>query len=285
MNFIKNMKTLLFSFTNYIAINFGYSNSLDFMNSLIHFNLLPLTIPTAITTATFSYLFGISFFSGIMIILMLVVELLSGILASKIKNIPITSRKMSRFGLKVIVWFTFLAFLNSFILQYKLGDQLMYSIFYYLQKLIITYITVEYLISILENMAVITGKSNNKIIKAISNKWYSFMGITPESKKNDFFNSNTNLLLITDNNYTILKFNEEWKHIINDKNDFNTLLGLDFNDLTDFDLNKLSFDEKSTALQTIKLKSVGTILNPNYNGFLKIDKTIDGYNLVIDLIK
>ena len=237
---------------------FGFFDSIDFYDSMYHSNLLFLTIPVAAFSSFFTHAFGLTFFTSLMFVLLLVLELLSGLMATKIKGNAIASRKLSRFGLKIVVWFGVFAFVNALMLQYYNVNVVMYNLYYWVHNLILSYVSFEYLISVLENVAVISGKSNNKLIKALSTKFESVLGI---SDTEDFFNERDNILAIINEDYSIIKANVEWETQLSYY--ASKLIGTNLN-------NYIQFSNNETIDDIVKgLNSVTRLKKTSKNIFIK----------------
>jgi phage-related holin len=175
-------------FLNYIVSNFGFSCTEEFNSSIIHFNVLPLTLSFAGLSAIFETIFGLQNLTMIAFVILVVLELLTGLIASKVKKEPIVSRKFGRFGLKVLVWLTLIYVTNSMKLEFVnsdgVFDSLALVLFTWLHGSIFIYIVLEYLISVLENLGVITGTSNKTLTNAITNKLNSFFNDEKNKRKN-----------------------------------------------------------------------------------------------------
>ena len=164
---------------NNIVENFGFTCIKDFTNSIVHTKLLSVTIPIAGISSMLQTLLGLQSFTIISFVVLVVLELVTGLNAAKIKGVKIESKKFSRFGLKVFVWMTLIFITNSMKLEYidnKTSFGLLAStLFNWLHGALFIYVTLEYLISVLENLAVITGESNNTLITSIINKLTKFL--------------------------------------------------------------------------------------------------------------
>lgn len=178
------------------VLQFGFENISDFFNSLVHPKLLLFTLPASILSfsilASLETWLGISSMAIIGFIVAVVLELVTGLWASIIKGTPISSRKFSRFGLKIFVWLGLLLITNSFHLSYVDQHDLLSEIseyfFYTLHNLLVIYIMTEYIISILENFATINGKSDSILISFIKSKRKQIFNhldksITPQTKQ------------------------------------------------------------------------------------------------------
>lgn len=161
-------------FLNWIPTNFGFKDGQDFLTSLIHSNFLFLTIPITTISVFLEVHLGLNILTIVSFSLLVILEFISGILASRSMGIKIESKKFGRFGFKLFVWICCLFMINSMKLQYSLPDSLAqetgFQIFNWLHSAVIIYVSLEYLISVLENMAVITKEKPSGLIKIIKKK-------------------------------------------------------------------------------------------------------------------
>lgn len=173
---------------NVFVSHFGFENLSDFINSLVHPKLILLTLPsTLIGFSLFAFIekwFGLSYMVSVAFVVVLILELITGIAASLVKGVKISSTKFSRFGLKVIVWMGLMLVTNSFQLSYlgrtDIISTLTYNLFYTLHGFMVVYICIEYMISILENLSVITGKKENKFLTLLKKKVEQWYGISDD---------------------------------------------------------------------------------------------------------
>ena len=167
------------NFFNQIVCNFGFTCTEDFSSSIVHSKLLPLTIPVAGLSAFLETSLGLRSFTLIAFVVLITMELITGLIASKVRGEKIVSNKFGRFGLKVLVWMTLLYVTNAMRLEYLTGETnfsgLASGFFVWLHGTLFIYIVIEYLISVLENLGVITGDNRNSLIKTIINKLNSFL--------------------------------------------------------------------------------------------------------------
>ena len=170
------------NFLHFAVTTFGFSDFNDFYHSIIHIKLLAITVPAALAFASVASLyFGFTPLIFISFGLLAFLEILTGIVAAKIKGEIIQSKKMSRFGLKIFVFMTLFFITNSLAKGYDthgFNNQLMYLLFYGVHISLVSWVSFEYLISVLENLSVITGKTNNKLIKFLKFKRDSLLVIT-----------------------------------------------------------------------------------------------------------
>tara|TARA_R110000803_G_scaffold2420_1_gene8213 strand:- start:4514 stop:5047 length:534 start_codon:yes stop_codon:yes gene_type:complete len=172
---------------NYIVTNFGFDSNLEFSNSLIHKNLIIFSLPLAASSSIVQTFFGLEALTIISFVILVTLELITGLTASKLAHIPIVSPKFGRFGLKLGVWITLMFVVNSFKLQYKdIGgfDTLANLLFTWLHGTLFIYVNLEYLISVLENLALISGKKNDSLIKVIKKKFFRTIQDSDEKDPN-----------------------------------------------------------------------------------------------------
>lgn len=166
-------------FLNHFVSCFGFECTTDFNNSIVHSKLLMITIPIAGISAVIENLLGLHSLTLIAFVVLLTLELVTGLMASKIKGHSFESHKFSRFGLKAVVWITLLYVTNQFYKEYSdhtgVFDNIASGLFKWLHGTLFIYITLEYLISVLENLGVITGDSKKSLINTIINKLNSFL--------------------------------------------------------------------------------------------------------------
>jgi PAS domain S-box-containing protein len=135
-------------------------------------------------------------------------ELVTGLAASKKKGIKIESRKFGRFGLKLTVWLGLFFIINSLRVQYKGTSEFVYGIYEWLHDGLMIYVSLEYLISVIENLGTLTGKRDSGLINAIKKK----VGMVDDGY-NDFFNINADLLTILNRDGHFIKLNEAWTEV------------------------------------------------------------------------
>jgi len=91
--------------------------------------------------------------------ILLIVELISGLLASKLRGRKLTSRRLQRFGVMVLIWFTLLFVMNGMIDQYEGRPE--EHVAYYMHTTMVFYIIGVYTKSVLENAETIWKKRMN----------------------------------------------------------------------------------------------------------------------------
>lgn len=165
------MKTL-----NTIVGFFGFDSFLEFSQSFISIKYLILTIPISLIMG--GVISGVETWFGLKVatlgafVFLLTIELISGIWASIIKGRKISSHRFSRFGMKLFLWLSFFLILNTLKRQQS-DPSIVHFLYSWLFSMTMVYVCLEYLVSVIENIGVISGKSKlqliNKIIKKIKN--------------------------------------------------------------------------------------------------------------------
>jgi phage-related holin len=163
------MKNLLSNFCS----QFGFDNSNDFGNSLVHINLLWISVPVAAIGTYVEKVFGLSVLTMGAFVILLALEFITGIVASRVKNIKIQSKKFGRFGLKLFIWIMLFFIINSLRRQYQ--EQTIGEFYGWIHTFIVGYVNMEYLISVLENLAIISGKENGMLVKLLRKKWMNWL--------------------------------------------------------------------------------------------------------------
>lgn len=161
------MKTL-----NTIVGFFGFDSFMEFSQSFISIKYLILTIPISLIMGGVETWFGLKVATLGAFIFLLTIELISGIWASLIKGKKISSHRFSRFGMKLFLWLAFFLILNTLKRQQP-DTSIAHFLYSWLFSMTMVYVCLEYLVSVIENIGVISGKSKlpliNKIIKKIKN--------------------------------------------------------------------------------------------------------------------
>lgn len=114
---------------------------------------------------------GISGGAGITLLLAFATELITGIVASHLRKEQFSSLKLSRFTLKVFVYFVIIAIPYHWYCDFEEHKKFfMSAVFDWMQNFIIVQIALENLVSILENMGTISGKEKTHWINKIKDK-------------------------------------------------------------------------------------------------------------------
>ena len=172
------MKNILNFFQNigdFVCDNFGFNGISDFVSSMVHTKLLLFTLPFSFALfAVVEQWLGLSSAIFVSFGVMAVVELVTGLWGARALKKKWSSRKFSRFGLKILVWLSLILVANSFTTSYEglkgIQNIIIYQMFYWIHGTLVVYISLEYMISILENMGKITGKGESRLVVFLKKK-------------------------------------------------------------------------------------------------------------------
>lgn len=153
---------------------FEYSGWSDLTSSLfpsVKYSLTAVALSsTAISVVTYK-MFGLDVLATCAFVIVMLMEVLSGIVASKVQKIDASSTKMSRFSLKMACYLTMLFVSNSMAESFETkGSNVGYWFFDWLHLFLAIHIATENIISIGENLGVISGKGKTYWIGQIQNK-------------------------------------------------------------------------------------------------------------------
>lgn len=166
---------------NYFSQTFGFTDFTDFTHSFIHQKLFILTMPSALLIGGFfERILGITSAMIISFIVLSTLEILTGLSAARVKGQKWESKKFSRFGLKIFVWLCLIFVAHSFAIGYQgtegVLNYLAGNMFAYFHAVLVAYVCFEYLISVVENLSVLTGQTNNKLVTFFKRKFNRFLG-------------------------------------------------------------------------------------------------------------
>ena len=151
---------------------FGFRNIESFWNSLVvpKYGLLFLT--TSGCTAFIETYFGMRGISLILLLILIKIELFTGILASLTEKKKIVSRKLQRFVLKIMIYFFFIMIFH--VLSKDVYDFTQH-IYRYMHSFTIMYFVFVHIKSITENYDRITGKKSefSYFLKRLNQKFFS----------------------------------------------------------------------------------------------------------------
>jgi len=136
-----------------------------------------------------NYLFGITPALAIAMFFAILIEVSTGIKASKRKGDKFESLKFSRCVIKILVWLAILYIINAFKREFQdsknLIDIAAYGFFSFVFVACLTGFLVEYVTSILENVSVLKGREKTAIIEAIQGGWSNLLSnIKPKKNEN-----------------------------------------------------------------------------------------------------
>ena len=155
---------------------FGFKSMGELRDSLVHFKWLGLTVPVAGVSTFFENYLGLKALTVFSFVLLLGLELVSGILVSiLIKKEKLKSRRFGRFGFKVFIWMLLFFIIHSFKMEWKDKSVVVYGVFDWLLNLVMVYVCLEYFISVLENVGVLSGRTDLKLIRALRKRLNKFL--------------------------------------------------------------------------------------------------------------
>ena len=116
-------------------------------------------------------LLGIGHAAFAALFVIMLVELISGLVASGIRGEQLSSKRWSRFGLKVGLWFIILFVTHMVANDFRTrGSETIAGVIDWVHSALILSIFFEYLLSVLENIGVIGGKQHTALIQKIKDK-------------------------------------------------------------------------------------------------------------------
>jgi len=210
------MKNLMTNMLDNIVNQFGFENLHDFLTSMVHSKLFYLTIPaSAVIFGMIEKWFGVSSAIFGAFVVMAVMELVSGIWGAIAQKKRLKSRKFGRFGLKILVWFSLIYVAHAFAQSYKEMEgfqaNIIYQIFSWFHGVLMVYVSFEYIISILENLGKITGKTNSRLIRFLNTRLDKVLGEDPDIK-----NVEVNAVNAVDANAVDLNLRDKIKEVEDD---------------------------------------------------------------------
>lgn len=175
----KPMKSLLARFVH----AFGFDDLADFAGSLLFIRYSDLLFFAALAGSVIQSIFGVHPYVMAGFVVVIGIEVVSGLWASKVKKIKPQSKRWERFGFKLIVYIVGLAVLYwlSFI-----DDGLISQAFLWIRNLWVTYVGLGYFLSIKENLDVIRGKELPLDFSGmVMSKITGLFGMKPEADDQD----------------------------------------------------------------------------------------------------
>jgi len=167
-------------FFNKILKTFAYNGWPDLASSLMPSTKYEWLTPFSLSFSSFTVLvqifFGFDALAFIALLVVMLAELSSGIIASRYRKEPFSSMKLSRFSFKVAYYLVLIFVTNSMANSYMATNQdLASTIFHWLHIFLTVQIVLENIVSILENVAVISGKDKTHWISKIQSKIENFL--------------------------------------------------------------------------------------------------------------
>lgn len=159
---------------NKLLRTFEYENWSDLTSSLfpsLKYNVSAVVLSTSVLSVATYKVLGLDVLATIAFVCVMMMEVVSGMVASKVAQIPASSTKMSRFSLKMACYLVMLFVSNSFAESFNVkGSNVGYWFFDWLHLFLAVHIATENIISIGENLGVINGKGKTYWISQIQDK-------------------------------------------------------------------------------------------------------------------
>lgn len=154
-----------------LLLSFEYATAGELLNSLLpstKYLITLLVVSLSAIVSSIDYLFGMNAIALFAFVMILMVELTSGLYASYVQSIPFSSSRFSRFLFKLAQYLFLLFGTHALMQSYADHDkQIMSGLFDWLNNYLVVHIMFENVISILENGAVIQGKPKGTWINGI----------------------------------------------------------------------------------------------------------------------
>jgi phage-related holin len=158
---------------------FDWHSMADFGQSLAPSHRYYITSPLLIVSASWvaiDKVFGIDAAAFIALFIVFVFELLSGIYAARIRREALSSMKLSRFTLKLACYLVLISVTYLMANSFKNhGKDVPAWAFDWLHVFLVGHIVLENVVSILENVATISGKEKDAIVTRLQDKFYSLL--------------------------------------------------------------------------------------------------------------
>ena len=162
---------------------FGFKNFTDFIDSTIYIKPLVISVPIAFFSAFAEEYLGMKWLTLAAFIILLIMEVASGIVASMYSNREkFSSIRFGRFLFKAGFWITIFFIINSFANNYDKGTVL-HGLYDYLYDVIMLFVVQQYLFSLIENVGKISGHSNSLLIRLITSKVSNYIDIEGKDKQ------------------------------------------------------------------------------------------------------
>ncbi|WP_410221933.1 phage holin family protein [Pedobacter sp.] len=153
---------------------FDYESAGQFLSSLAPSSKYKLTIASTAISLFFPFIdrvFGLDVYAFGGLVLVFIAELTSGLIAANIRKETFSSMKLSRFTFKVAYYLILIAVPYVMSVSFRdHGRTAAATVFDWLHLFLLAQIILENIVSILENVAVISGKDKTHWIAKIQTK-------------------------------------------------------------------------------------------------------------------
>lgn len=157
-----------------ILATFDYSSWFDLLQSLAPSTKYKLTVAGASLSLMFPFIdriFGLDAYAFAALLIVFIAELTSGLIAANLRKETFSSTKLTRFSFKVFYYLVLIAlpYVMAQSFEHR-GKSTAAMMFDWLHLFLLAQIILENVVSILENIAVITGKDKTHWISKIQAK-------------------------------------------------------------------------------------------------------------------
>ena len=163
--------------TRFLAA-YEYNSFEEFVLSIFptfKYHLQWLMLLISATSGTMNYFFGMKPALAFAMAVAVIIEVYTGIKASKKEGKKFESFKFSRCVIKIGIWLLILYIIHAFEKEYESRTNLIqmaaYAFFNFVYVVALTGFLVEYITSILENVAVLQNKPKTQLIEVIQGGW------------------------------------------------------------------------------------------------------------------
>lgn len=146
-------------------------------------------LTVSVLSGIVNYLFGITPALAVAMFIAIIIEVATGITASKRQGKKFESFRFSRCVIKILIWLSILYVIHAF--QKEFDDSKNWinlaadSFFDFVFIVCLTGFFVEYVTSILENVSVLKGREKTAIIEAIQSGWQNLITFIKPKAKNE----------------------------------------------------------------------------------------------------
>lgn len=150
----------------------GWSGLISSLMPSVKYNsITTLTLMSSSVAVVVNLLFGLEHFAFIALLISMVAELTSGVIASYYRKDKFDSTKFSRFLFKAVYYLILIYITNNMAQGFKMqGYDSAFTAFHWIHLFITIQIVAENLVSIIENVSVISGNDKTHWIVKIQSK-------------------------------------------------------------------------------------------------------------------
>lgn len=156
---------------NNLVVDFGFASPSAVADSLFpssRHGISAYVVAIGVVSTACSSLFGLNAVVTFAFVNALLLEFVTGIAASLVDGRSFSSTKLFRFLFKLFIVLDVLFIVWQFVLFYDKKSVIVYQLFSGLHTMLVVIQTLEYLISVTENLETITGKSTSRLSGAIN---------------------------------------------------------------------------------------------------------------------